>query len=123
MRATRLAQVISVLGSEQDLETTVERVAIEVGELFFADMALLILDSDAGMTVAGHWGIAAADVPVQPFTLPDVDAATAHGRCASAQCRSCRCPRGLRPTRPATSPGRGCWSAIARSGCCCWPAR
>jgi diguanylate cyclase (GGDEF)-like protein/putative nucleotidyltransferase with HDIG domain len=76
MRATRLAQVISVLGSEQELETTVERVAIEVGELFFADMALLILDSDAGMTVAGHWGIAAADVPVEPFTLPDIDAAT-----------------------------------------------
>ena len=43
MRATRLAQVISVLGNEKDLETTVERAAIEVGELFFADMALLIL--------------------------------------------------------------------------------
>jgi diguanylate cyclase (GGDEF)-like protein/putative nucleotidyltransferase with HDIG domain len=77
MRATRLAQVISVLGSEQDLETTIERVAIEVGELFFADMALLILESDAGMTVAGHWGIAAHDVPVAPFTLPDVEAVTA----------------------------------------------
>ena len=76
MRATRLAQVISVLGSEQDLETTVERVAIEVGELFFADMALLILDSDAGSNVAGHWGIAADDLPAQPFRLPDVDAAT-----------------------------------------------
>ena len=38
MRATRLAQVISVLGNEKDLETTVERAAIEVGELFFADM-------------------------------------------------------------------------------------
>jgi diguanylate cyclase (GGDEF)-like protein/putative nucleotidyltransferase with HDIG domain len=76
MRATRLAQVISVLGSEQELETTVERIAIEVGELFFADMALLVLDSEAGMTVAGQWGIAAGDVPVEPFTLPDVDAAT-----------------------------------------------
>jgi diguanylate cyclase (GGDEF)-like protein/putative nucleotidyltransferase with HDIG domain len=76
MRATRLAQVISVLGSEQDLETTVERVAIEVGELFFADMALLILDSEDGLDVAGHWGIAADDVPDQPFTLPEVDAAT-----------------------------------------------
>ena len=31
MRATRLAQVISVLGNEKDLETTVERAAIEVG--------------------------------------------------------------------------------------------
>ena len=48
MRATRLAQVISVLGNEKDLETTVERAAIEVGELFFADMALLILDSEDG---------------------------------------------------------------------------
>jgi transcriptional regulator with GAF, ATPase, and Fis domain len=75
MRATRLAQVISVLGSEQELETTVERIAIEVGELFFADMALLVLDSEAGMTVAGQWGIAAGDVPSQPFTLPDIDAA------------------------------------------------
>jgi diguanylate cyclase (GGDEF)-like protein/putative nucleotidyltransferase with HDIG domain len=76
MRATRLAQVISVLGSEQELETTVERVAIEVGELFFADLALLILDSEDGLNVAGHWGIAAADVPVGPFTLLEVDAAT-----------------------------------------------
>jgi diguanylate cyclase (GGDEF)-like protein/putative nucleotidyltransferase with HDIG domain len=76
LRATRLAQVISVLGSQQDLDTTVERVSIEVGELFFADMALLILDSEAGPTVAGHWGIAAADIPAEPFTLPDVEAAT-----------------------------------------------
>jgi diguanylate cyclase (GGDEF)-like protein len=76
MRATRLAQVISVLGSEQELESTVERVAIEVGELFFADMALLILNSDDGLNVAGHWGMAAADVPMAPFTLPEVDAAT-----------------------------------------------
>jgi diguanylate cyclase (GGDEF)-like protein len=76
MRATRLAQVISVLGSEQDLETTVERVAIEVGELFFCDMALLILDSDAGLQVAGSWGIAPADLPVEPFALPTVEAAT-----------------------------------------------
>ena len=58
MRATRLAQVISVLGNEKDLETTVERAAIEVGELFFADMALLILDSDEGLRIAGHWGVA-----------------------------------------------------------------
>jgi diguanylate cyclase (GGDEF)-like protein len=78
MRATRLAQVISVLGSEQDLETTVERVALEVGELFFADMALLMLDSEAGLSVAGHWGIGLADLPATPFTLPDVEIATSH---------------------------------------------
>jgi diguanylate cyclase (GGDEF)-like protein/putative nucleotidyltransferase with HDIG domain len=76
MRATRLAQVISVLGNEKDLETTVERAAIEVGELFFADMALLILDSGAGLRIAGHWGVAASDLPPEPFSLPTVDELT-----------------------------------------------
>jgi diguanylate cyclase (GGDEF)-like protein/putative nucleotidyltransferase with HDIG domain len=76
MRATRLAQVISVLGNEKDLETTVERAAIEIGELFFADMALLILDSDAGLSIAGHWGVAATDLPREPFVLPTVEEAT-----------------------------------------------
>jgi diguanylate cyclase (GGDEF)-like protein len=70
MRATRLAQVISVLGNERDLETTVERVAIEVGELFFADIALLILNSDAGLRVVAHWGVAVSDLPDDPFELP-----------------------------------------------------
>jgi diguanylate cyclase (GGDEF)-like protein/putative nucleotidyltransferase with HDIG domain len=76
MRATRLAQVISVLGNEKDLETTVERAAIEVGELFFADMALLILDSGAGLRIAGHWGVAACDLPGEPFELAGVDEVT-----------------------------------------------
>jgi diguanylate cyclase (GGDEF)-like protein/putative nucleotidyltransferase with HDIG domain len=76
MRATRLAQVISLLGDETDLETTVERVAIEVGELFFADMALLILDSDAGLRIAGHWGVAVSDLPSEPFALPAVEEIT-----------------------------------------------
>jgi diguanylate cyclase (GGDEF)-like protein/putative nucleotidyltransferase with HDIG domain len=76
MRATRLAQVISVLGNEKDLRTTVERAAIELGELFFADMALLILDSEAGLSIAGHWGIAASDLPSEPFALPAVEEAT-----------------------------------------------
>jgi transcriptional regulator with GAF, ATPase, and Fis domain len=76
MRATRLAQVISVLGNEKDLETTVERAAIEVGELFFADMALLILESEAGLRIAGHWGMGTADLPAEPFTLPTVQELT-----------------------------------------------
>jgi diguanylate cyclase (GGDEF)-like protein len=72
MRATRLAQVISVLGNERDLDTTVERVAIEVGELFFADIALLMLNSDAGLRVVAHWGLAVSDLPNEPFELPAV---------------------------------------------------
>lgn len=76
MRATRLAQVISVLGNEKDLETMVERAAIEVGELFFADIAVLILDSGAGLSIAGHWGLAASDLPSETFELPGVEEAT-----------------------------------------------
>jgi diguanylate cyclase (GGDEF)-like protein/putative nucleotidyltransferase with HDIG domain len=79
MRATRLAQVISVLGSQRDLESTVERIATEVGELFFADMTLLMLESDAGLTVPGFWGVAAADLPQEPFTLPAVQEAVSRG--------------------------------------------
>jgi diguanylate cyclase (GGDEF)-like protein/putative nucleotidyltransferase with HDIG domain len=79
MRATRLAQVISVLGTQRDLDATVERIAIEVGELFFADMSLLILESDAGLTVPGSWGVAAADLPQEPFALPAVQEAVRHG--------------------------------------------
>jgi diguanylate cyclase (GGDEF)-like protein/putative nucleotidyltransferase with HDIG domain len=75
MRATRLAQVISILGNEKDLESTAERVAIEVGELFFADLVLLMLASDEGLSVAGHWGVDASDLPGEPFALPDVDEA------------------------------------------------
>jgi diguanylate cyclase (GGDEF)-like protein/putative nucleotidyltransferase with HDIG domain len=76
MRATRLAQVISVLGSETDLDTIVERAAIELGELFFADMAVLILNSETGLRIAGHWGIAAGDLPDGPFALGDVENVT-----------------------------------------------
>jgi diguanylate cyclase (GGDEF)-like protein/putative nucleotidyltransferase with HDIG domain len=76
MRATRLAQVISVLGNEKDLEATVERIATEVGELFFADIAVLILSSDTGLRIAGHWGVAASDLPPEPFELPAVEELT-----------------------------------------------
>ncbi len=76
MRATRLAQVISVLGSEKDLDTIVERAAIELGELFFADIALLILDSGDGLSIAGYWGVAADDLPRGPFALPAVEEVT-----------------------------------------------
>jgi diguanylate cyclase (GGDEF)-like protein/putative nucleotidyltransferase with HDIG domain len=65
-----------VLGNERDLETTVERAATEIGELFFADLALLILDSEMGLTIAGHWGVGAGDLPRAPFALPAVEEAT-----------------------------------------------
>lgn len=62
MRATRLAQVIGVLGKDADLETTIERAAVELAELFLCDIAMLILQSDHGLSIEAHWGITAADL-------------------------------------------------------------
>ncbi|MGA2014644.1 MAG: hypothetical protein ABSH51_29515 [Solirubrobacteraceae bacterium] len=63
MRATRLAQVIAVLGNESDLQTTTGRVAVGLAELFSSDMALLLLESDRGLRIEGQWGIKSGDVP------------------------------------------------------------
>jgi diguanylate cyclase (GGDEF)-like protein/putative nucleotidyltransferase with HDIG domain len=100
MRATRLAQVISVLGNEKDLETTVERAAIEVGELFFADMALLILDSGAGLRIAGHWGVAATDLPGEPFELSAVEEVTSLKSVCIGPAGGVPCPDWLAPYSP-----------------------
>src|ERR1700733_13327824 len=62
MRATRLAQVIGVLGKDADLETTIERAAVELAELFLCDIAMLILQSDDGLSIEAHWGITAGDL-------------------------------------------------------------
>jgi diguanylate cyclase (GGDEF)-like protein/putative nucleotidyltransferase with HDIG domain len=62
--------VISVLGHETDLDTTVDRAAVEVAELFSVDMVLLMLGSDDALTVEGHWGVREADIPAEPFAFP-----------------------------------------------------
>jgi diguanylate cyclase (GGDEF)-like protein/putative nucleotidyltransferase with HDIG domain len=78
MRATRLAQVISVLGTRPEPGRVgakrIERVAVELGELFFGDVAMVMLEEDDGLNVAGSWGIAEADLPGAPIALPSVDA-------------------------------------------------
>ena len=70
VRATRLAQVISVLGHETDLDTTVDRAAVEVAELFSVDMVVLMLGPDDALTVEGHWGLRDADLPTGSFAFP-----------------------------------------------------
>jgi diguanylate cyclase (GGDEF)-like protein/putative nucleotidyltransferase with HDIG domain len=78
MRATRLAQVISVLGTRPEPghvgAKTIERVPVELGELFFCDVAMVMLEGDDGLSVVGSWGIAEAHLPVAPIALPAVDA-------------------------------------------------
>jgi diguanylate cyclase (GGDEF)-like protein/putative nucleotidyltransferase with HDIG domain len=75
-RATRLSQVISVLGHDADLDTVVERAAVEVAELFSADIAVLMLGADSSIEVAGHWGVRRSDVPDGHFALSGLDGLT-----------------------------------------------
>jgi hypothetical protein len=70
LRATRLAQVISVLAQDSELDAIVERAAVELGELFGADVALLALGSGDALSIAGHYGVRPRDLPERPFALP-----------------------------------------------------
>ena len=69
MRATRLAQVVGVLGTNEDLERTSERAAIELSELFSADVAMLLIESGDGHRLEGHWGIEAGRIPADPGAI------------------------------------------------------
>ena len=44
--ATRLSQVVSVLAHDAEFDALVERAAVEVAELFSADIAVLMLGPD-----------------------------------------------------------------------------
>lgn len=70
-RATRLAQVVKVLGDHSELAEMSERAVCEVAELFSADLALLLLGEDAALGVEAHWGVRPRDVPATPVRLPE----------------------------------------------------
>lgn len=69
LRATRLAQVISVLGEPVGVEELSARVVAELAELFDADLGLLFLGNDGKLSVEGHWGIPEVDLPGGAITL------------------------------------------------------
>ncbi len=70
-RATRLAQVVKVLGDHSELAEMSERAVCEVAELFSADLALLLLGDDDVLGVEAHWGVRPRDVPAVPVRLPE----------------------------------------------------
>ena len=76
-RATRLSQVISVLALGSDFDTLVERAAVEVAELFSADIALLLVgpDDDA-LHVEGPWGVRLKDIPSGTCSLEGLERLT-----------------------------------------------
>ena len=74
--ATRLSQVVSVLANDPDFDHLVDRAAVEMAELFSADVALLMVGSDDDICVEGHWGVRDADVPEGAFALPGLDELT-----------------------------------------------
>ncbi len=69
MRATRLAQVVGVLGNHADVDRTIEETLVEMSELFSCDIAVLLLESGHDLKVAGSWGIPAAELPDAPIGL------------------------------------------------------
>jgi diguanylate cyclase (GGDEF)-like protein/putative nucleotidyltransferase with HDIG domain len=75
-RATRLSQVISVLALGSDFNTVVERAAVEVAELFSADIALLLLGPDDELSVEGPCGVRSKDIPIKPFALAGLERLT-----------------------------------------------
>jgi diguanylate cyclase (GGDEF)-like protein/putative nucleotidyltransferase with HDIG domain len=78
VRATRLGQVISVLAQDTELDAIVERAAVQLGELFGADVALLALGPDDALQVAGHYGMRPRDLPGGAFALPCERQAAGH---------------------------------------------
>lgn len=72
-RATRLTQIVSVLGNDTEVDRVVGRAATTVCELFSADLAALMLGEDDALTVAGHWGLSARDVPTGPIAITHLD--------------------------------------------------
>jgi diguanylate cyclase (GGDEF)-like protein len=68
-RATRLAQVISVLGQLTDVDEVLGRTTTEVSELFAADVALIWLDGH-GTGPAATWGLGPQD-RASDFLVPE----------------------------------------------------
>jgi len=75
-RATRLGQVMSMLGQGGSFDTLVGRAAVEIAELFSADIALLVIGPDDACRVEGQSGIREADVPVGPIALGGLERLT-----------------------------------------------
>jgi diguanylate cyclase (GGDEF)-like protein/putative nucleotidyltransferase with HDIG domain len=76
-RATRLSQVISVLGHHTDFDAVIDHAAVEVAELFSADIALVLVGADDAICVEGQWGVRKSDVPEGRFPLPGLGGLTA----------------------------------------------
>lgn len=74
-RATRLSQIISVLG-HVDLDEVVTRASVTIAELFSADIAILMLGSDDQLQVASQTGLRPQDMPEQPLPLASLGALT-----------------------------------------------
>jgi diguanylate cyclase (GGDEF)-like protein len=69
VRATRLGQVISILGYDLQLRDILERTATEVASLFRADVGLLLLGGDDGLRLEGQCGLARESFPAGPVSL------------------------------------------------------
>jgi diguanylate cyclase (GGDEF)-like protein/putative nucleotidyltransferase with HDIG domain len=75
-RATRLSQVISVVGNDADFHAVAESAAVGVAELYAADIGLIMLGADDALRVEGCWGVRDSDVPASGFAVPGLEGLT-----------------------------------------------
>jgi diguanylate cyclase (GGDEF)-like protein/putative nucleotidyltransferase with HDIG domain len=75
-RATRLSQVIAVLGHHTDFDAVIDHAAVEVAELFSGDIALVLVGPDDAICVEGQLGVRKSDVPEGRFPLPGLGSLT-----------------------------------------------
>lgn len=72
MRATRLAQVVSLLGrSDPCGGAPLELAATDIASLFSADICVVLVGPDDDLAIASRWGLAAHASPERPVPLGD----------------------------------------------------
>ncbi|GAA1636106.1 sensor domain-containing diguanylate cyclase [Actinoplanes couchii] len=69
-RATRIAQVVSMLGRLSEADDILARATGDVAELFGAEIAMFWLVRDGRTEPAGAWGVPERDMPVGPAGVP-----------------------------------------------------
>lgn len=69
LRATRLAQVIAILGQGEEFEEMLSRAATEVANLFSADVGALLL-GHRELCLEGQWGLDPEELPAAPVLVP-----------------------------------------------------
>ncbi len=103
-RATRLAQLVSVLGQLTDVTDVLDHAVCEVAEQFSSDIAVVLMPDPGrggGLRLAAQWGIAAKHLPQGGSPCPvGEDQLTAASPVLAGQAEDFTLPEWLAVTQP-----------------------